>query len=49
MRILDLVEFQPDDHQKRHKELRFCQFYRKPKGTLMGEFLGDLRRRAYVS
>jgi len=33
MRILDLVEFQPDDHQKRHKELRFCQYYRKPKGT----------------
>ncbi len=33
MRILDLVEFQPDDHQKRHRELRFCQFYRKAGGT----------------
>lgn len=29
MRILDLVEFQPDAH----KELRFCQFYRKDGGT----------------
>ena len=33
MRILDLVEFQPDKHQKRHKELRFCQFYRKAGGA----------------
>ncbi len=33
MRILDLVEFQPDKCQKRHKELRFCQFYRKAGGT----------------
>ena len=33
MRILDLVEFQPDKHQNRHKELRFCQFYRKAGGT----------------
>ena len=33
MRILDFVEFQPDNRQKRHKELRFCQFYRKAGGT----------------
>ena len=33
MRILDLVEFQPDSHQKRHREIRFCQFYRKAGGT----------------
>ena len=33
MRILDLIELQPDNHQKRHKELRFCQFYRKAGGT----------------
>lgn len=33
MRILDLVEFQPDKLQKRHRELRFCQFYRKARGT----------------
>ena len=33
MRVLDLVEFQPDARQKRHKELRFCQFYRKAGGT----------------
>ncbi|MBI2623650.1 MAG: hypothetical protein HYW65_03695 [Candidatus Liptonbacteria bacterium] len=33
MRIVDLVEFQPDEHQKRHKELRFCQFYRRFRGT----------------
>ena len=33
MRILDLVELQPDHRQKRHTELRFCQFYRKAGGT----------------
>ena len=33
MRILDLVELQPDTHQKLHRELRFCQFYRKAGGT----------------
>lgn len=33
MRILDLVEFKPDKYQKCHKELRFCQFYRKAGGT----------------
>jgi hypothetical protein len=33
MRILDLVEFQPDSVQKRHREIRFCQFYRKTGGT----------------
>lgn len=33
MRILDLVEFQPDLHQERHREIRFCQFYRKVNGT----------------
>jgi len=33
MRILDLVELQPDSHQKLHTELRFCQFYRKAGGT----------------
>lgn len=33
MRILDLVEFQPDRHQKCHRELRFCQFYRKARST----------------
>ena len=33
MRILDLIEFQPDKRQKRHKELRFCQFYRKAGGA----------------
>lgn len=29
MRILDLIEFQPDKFQKRHEELKFCQYYRK--------------------
>ena len=33
MRILDFVEFQPDSHQECHRELRFCQFYRKVGGT----------------
>ena len=33
MRILDLVEFQPDPYQKCHREIRFCQFYRKAGGT----------------
>ncbi|MDO8492364.1 MAG: hypothetical protein Q7S34_01850 [bacterium] len=33
MRILDLVELQPDSRQKLHKELRFCQFYRRARGT----------------
>jgi len=33
MRILDLVEFQADSRQKLHRELRFCQFYRKAGGT----------------
>lgn len=33
MRILDFVEFQPDQIQKKHRELRFCQFYRKVGGT----------------
>lgn len=34
MRILDLVEWQKDEHHKKpHKELRFCQFYRKTGGT----------------
>lgn len=33
MRILDLVEFQPDSHQELHKEIRFCQFYRRAGGT----------------
>lgn len=34
MRILDLVEWQKDEHHKEtHKELRFCQFYRKAGGT----------------
>jgi len=33
MRIVDLVEFQPGQLQKRHKEIRFCQFYRKAGGT----------------
>lgn len=33
MRILDLIELQPDNRQKRHTEIRFCQFYRKPNGT----------------
>jgi len=32
MRIVDLVEFQPDKRQKCHTELRFCQFYRKAGG-----------------
>ena len=41
MRILDLVEFQPDNHQKRHKELRFCQFYRKAGGTDNDWFFGQ--------
>ena|SRR3989338_1874011 len=33
MRILDLIDLQPDNRQKRHTELRFCQFYRKAGGS----------------
>ena len=33
MRILDLIDIQPDSHQELHRELRFCQFYRKTRGT----------------
>ncbi|HVP49729.1 MAG TPA: hypothetical protein VMT56_00755 [Candidatus Bathyarchaeia archaeon] len=32
MRVLDLVEFRKNTLSPRHRELRFCQFYRKPGG-----------------
>ena len=48
MRILDLVEWQKDDHHKKpHKELRFCQFYRKDGGTnsdwIFGQGAGHMK------
>ena len=34
MRVLDLVEFQKDEHHKKPlRELRFCQYFRKAGGT----------------
>lgn len=48
MRILDLVEWQKDKHHKKtHKEIRFCQFYRKAKGTdkdwIFGQGAGHMK------
>lgn len=48
MRILDLVEWQKDKHHKKpHKELRFCQFYRKAGGTnsdwIFGQGAGHMK------
>lgn len=43
MRILDLVEWKKD----RHKEIRFCQFYRKVGGTdrdwIFGQGAGHMK------
>src|SRR3989344_127397 len=51
MRILDLIEFQPDKFQKRHKELRFCQFYRKAGGKnndwIFGQGAGHMSVRTF--
>jgi hypothetical protein len=48
MRVLDLVEWQKDEHhEKTHKELRFCQFYRKAGGTdndwIFGQGAGHMK------
>ncbi len=48
MRILDLVEWQKDEHHKKtHKEFRFCQFYRKAGGTdknwIFGQGAGHMK------
>ena len=48
MRILDLVEWQKDEHHKKtHKELRFCQFYRKAGGKdnnwIFGQGAGHIK------
>ncbi|PIQ68922.1 MAG: hypothetical protein COV91_01480 [Candidatus Taylorbacteria bacterium CG11_big_fil_rev_8_21_14_0_20_46_11] len=48
MRILDLVEWQKDEHHKNpHKEIRFCQFYRKAGGTdkdwIFGQGAGHMK------
>ena len=48
MRVLDLVEWQKDAHHKKsHKELRFCQFYRKAGGTdknwIFGQGAGHMK------
>lgn len=48
MRILDLVEWQKDEHHKKlYKELRFCQFYRKAGGTnndwIFGQGAGHMK------
>jgi len=52
MRILDLVEWQVDKHHKKpHKELRFCQFYRKNKGTnndwIFGQGAGHMKPKTF--
>lgn len=48
MRVLDLVEWQKDRHHKKpHKELRFCQFYRKNGGKdndwIFGQGAGHMK------
>lgn len=48
MRLLDLVEWQKDTHHKEpHRELRFCQFYRKAAGTdndwIFGQGAGHMK------
>ena len=48
MRVLDLVEWQKDKHHKEtHKEIRFCQFYRKAGGTdkdwIFGQGAGHMK------
>lgn len=47
MRILDLVEWEKDHH----KELRFCQFYRKAKGTdtdwIFGQGAGHMKKETF--
>ncbi len=53
MRVLDLVEWQKDTHHKKsHKELRFCQFYRKAGGTnkdwIFGQGAGHMNVKTFV-
>ena len=52
MRVLDLVEWQKDRyHKKRHRELRFCQFYRKAKGKkddwIFGQGAGHMKIKTF--
>ncbi len=52
MRILDLVEWQRDDYHKNpHKELRFCQFYRRAGGTdndwIFGQGAGHMKNTTF--
>lgn len=54
MRVLDLVEWQKDKHHKKpHKELRFCQFYRKAGGMdsdwIFGQGAGHMKIKTFYA